>query len=55
MLLAGLTTAFALFVFSDVVFALGLAETIPTLLAAWTPAGASFLIAIAMLLHLEDG
>ncbi|MEM7442307.1 MAG: LPS export ABC transporter permease LptG [Pseudomonadota bacterium] len=55
MVLAGLTTAFSLFVLNDVVFALGLAETIPTVLAAWTPAGVSMLIAIATLLHMEDG
>ena len=55
MVLGGLATAFSLFVLNDVVFALGLAQTIPTVLAAWTPAGVSFLIAIAMLLHMEDG
>jgi lipopolysaccharide export system permease protein len=55
MVLAGLATSFSLFVLNDVVFALGLAETIPTVLAAWTPAGVSLLIAIATLLHMEDG
>lgn len=55
MVLAGLATSFSLFVLNDVVFALGLAETIPTVLAAWTPAGVSLLIALATLLHMEDG
>ena len=44
-----------LYVLSDVVFALGLSGKIPVVLAAWTPAGVSSLLGLAMLFHLEDG
>jgi lipopolysaccharide export system permease protein len=52
---AGIASGFLLYFLSDVVFALGLSSTIPTLLAAWTPAGVSWLIGASLLLHLEDG
>jgi lipopolysaccharide export system permease protein len=32
-----------------------MSATIPTALAAWTPAGVSIMIGLAMLFHLEDG
>jgi lipopolysaccharide export system permease protein len=51
----GVVTGFALFLLSDVVLAFGLSETIPVPMAAWAPAGASLLLGIAVLLHLEDG
>jgi lipopolysaccharide export system permease protein len=51
----GALTGFTLFFFSDLVFAFGLSETIPVLLAAWTPSGISTLLGVAMLFHLEDG
>jgi len=52
---AGVFTGFALYFFSDVVFALGLSDSIPVTLAAWTPSGVATLLGLAMLLHLEDG
>lgn len=55
MLTAGVTTGFMLFIAQDVMYALGLAETIPVIMAAWTPALLSTLIGSAMLLHFEDG
>ncbi|MEQ9811629.1 MAG: LPS export ABC transporter permease LptG [Azospirillaceae bacterium] len=55
MMLAGAATAILLFMLSDVIFALGMAETVPVILAAWTPAGFSALVATALLLHFEDG
>ncbi len=55
MLIAGVTTGFMLFIGQDVMYALGLAETIPVIMAAWTPALLSTLIGSAMLLHFEDG
>jgi lipopolysaccharide export system permease protein len=55
MVLAGIITGFLLFVLNDLVLALGLAESIPIRLAAWTPAVTSLLIGTATLLHLEDG
>lgn len=55
MLGSGIACGFALYVLSDVVFALGLSATIPLALAAWTPAGVSSLLGVSLLLHLEDG
>jgi lipopolysaccharide export system permease protein len=55
MIVGGVVTAFSLFFLSDIVFALGLSATIPVQLAAWTPAGVSILMGVALLLHLEDG
>lgn len=52
---AGVMTGFILYFFSDVVFALGLSDSIPVTLAAWTPSGVATLLGLAMLLHLEDG
>ncbi len=46
---------FLLFFLSDVVRALGISEKLPVVLAAWTPAGVTMLLALAMILHLEDG
>ncbi|MHA1597360.1 MAG: LPS export ABC transporter permease LptG [Alphaproteobacteria bacterium] len=51
----GVLTGFLLYFFSDVVFALGLSDSIPVILAAWTPSGVTTLLGLAMLLHLEDG
>jgi len=52
---AGIGCAFALYFLSDVVLALGLAAAIPVALAAWTPAGVSWLIGASLVFHLEDG
>jgi len=54
-ILAGMLTGFLLYFLSNFVFAIGLAGTIPVVLAAWTPAGVSLMLGVAMLLHLEDG
>jgi len=51
----GILTGFVLFFFSDIVFALGIRESIPVVLAAWTPSGISMLLGLAMMFHLEDG
>lgn len=51
----GVCVGFLLYFLSDLVLALGLSSSIPVLLAAWTPAGVSTLLGLAMLLHLEDG
>lgn len=55
MIVGGIASGFLLYFLSDVVFALGLSATIPVALAAWTPAGVSWLLGASMLLHLEDG
>lgn len=54
-LLGGLSCSFVLYFVTDIVHALGLSASIPILLAAWTPAGVSSLVGLAMLFHLEDG
>lgn len=46
---------FILYFFTDVIYALGLSSSIPTLLAAWTPAGVSVLLGLSVLFHIEDG
>ena len=52
---AGVLTGFILYLFTDIVFALGLSDSIPVTLAAWTPVGVATLLGLATLLHLEDG
>jgi lipopolysaccharide export system permease protein len=54
-ILGGVMTGFLFYFLSNFVFALGLSAKVPVVLAAWTPAGISLLLGIAMLLHLEDG
>jgi lipopolysaccharide export system permease protein len=54
-LLGGLSCSFALYFITDIVHALGLSASVPIVLAAWTPAGVSTLVGLAMLFHLEDG
>ncbi|MGD1878606.1 MAG: LPS export ABC transporter permease LptG [Kiloniellaceae bacterium] len=54
-ILGGMLTGFLLYFLSNFVFAIGLSGTIPVVLAAWTPAGVSLMLGVAMLLHLEDG
>lgn len=54
-ILAGVLTGFLLYFVSSFVSALGLSGKIPYVLAAWTPAGVSLMLALATLLHLEDG
>jgi lipopolysaccharide export system permease protein len=51
----GIASGFLLYLLSNLVFALGLASTIPVSLAAWAPTGVSWLLGASMLLHLEDG
>lgn len=48
-------TGFALYFFSDIAAALGVAGSLPEVLAAWVPASISTLLGITALLHLEDG
>ncbi|MFL2541449.1 MAG: LPS export ABC transporter permease LptG [Candidatus Latescibacterota bacterium] len=54
-LIGGVAISFLLYVLGDVVYALGLSTNVPTQLAAWTPAGVTMMIGLALLLHLEDG
>ncbi len=55
MIAGGIISGFLLYLLSNVIFALGLAATIPVALAAWTPTGVSWLLGASLLLHLEDG
>ncbi|MBD0271325.1 MAG: LPS export ABC transporter permease LptG [Acetobacteraceae bacterium] len=55
MLAAGVAAGFALFVLDRVTGEFGEAGTLPVALAAWAPTLAGLLIALALLLHLEDG
>jgi lipopolysaccharide export system permease protein len=55
LLVSGVAVGFLLYFLSDIVFALGLSNKIPVLLAAWAPAGVSMIFGVSMLLHLEDG
>ncbi len=55
MIAVGIGSGFALYFFSDVVFALGLSDAIPVSLAAWIPTGVSWLVGASLLFHLEDG
>lgn len=55
MVTGGVLTGFVLFVMTDVVRTFGMSETIPIIMAAWSPAGISLLLGTAALLHLEDG
>jgi lipopolysaccharide export system permease protein len=55
MLLAATLTGFALFFVSDITQALGASGAIPAAAAAWVPPAAAALLAVGLLLHLEDG
>jgi lipopolysaccharide export system permease protein len=52
---SGILFSFFVLFLSDVVEALGLADTIPALLAAWAPASVTLLIGLSILLHIEEG
>ena len=51
----GVLTGFIIYFFSDVVFAMGLSNSLPITLAAWAPSGVANLLGFSLLLHLEDG
>lgn len=55
LVVAGVVSGFLLHFFTDIIFALGSAGTLPVMLAAWTPSLVVVMIGAAMLLHLEDG
>lgn len=52
---AGVICSFLLYFLSDVVHAMGLSGSLPAILAAWSPAALSAMLAVAMVFHLEDG
>jgi len=55
MLGAGVAAGFALFLLDRVTGEFGETGTLPVVLAAWAPAVAGLMCAVALLLHLEDG
>ncbi|MCO6418867.1 LPS export ABC transporter permease LptG [Siccirubricoccus sp. KC 17139] len=55
MVAAGVAAGFALFVLDKISGEFGEAGTLPVQLAAWAPSMAGLLLALALLLHLEDG
>jgi lipopolysaccharide export system permease protein len=55
MLVSGVACGFALFMVSEVANQFGTSGAIPVMLAAWAPALSGLFLALALLLHLEDG
>jgi lipopolysaccharide export system permease protein len=55
MLGSGVFAGFALFTISKVAEEFGQSGALPAALAAWAPAAAGLMLAVALLLHLEDG
>lgn len=53
--LGGVLSGFGLYFYSKVTYALGLSDTLPLALAAWSPAAVTALLAAAFVFHLEDG
>jgi lipopolysaccharide export system permease protein len=52
---SGVAAGFALFVVSKIAGEFGQSGALPVLLAAWAPAAAGLMLAVALLLHVEDG
>ncbi len=55
MLVSGVASGFTLFMVSEVANQFGTSGAVPVVLAAWAPALAGMFLALALLLHLEDG
>ncbi len=51
----GVTAGFALFMISKLAEEFGQSGALPVVLAAWAPAAAGLLLALTLLLHMEDG
>jgi lipopolysaccharide export system permease protein len=54
-LVSGVACGFALFMVSEIANQFGTSGAVPVILAAWAPALAGLCLALALLLHLEDG
>ena len=52
---AGIAAGFAFYMIAKVAVELGQSGALPVVLAAWAPTAAGMMLAIALLLHLEDG
>ncbi|MEH6404246.1 MAG: LPS export ABC transporter permease LptG [Sneathiella sp.] len=55
LVMAGISTGFVFYFFTDIIYALGMSGGLPIALAAWTPAGTITLFGLSMMFHLEDG
>ena len=55
MLASGVACGFALFMISEIANQFGTSGAIPVVLAAWAPSVSGLCLALALLLHLEDG
>lgn len=55
MIAGGVAAGFALFMISKVAEEFGQSGALPVQLAAWAPTGAGLMLALALLLHVEDG
>lgn len=52
---SGVAAGFALFMISKIAEEFGQSGTLPVVLAAWAPAASGLMLAVALLLHMEDG
>lgn len=52
---SGVTAGFMLFLVSKIAEEIGQSGALPVILAAWAPAAAGLMLAVALLLHTEDG
>jgi len=52
---SGVASGFALFMISKIAEEFGQSGALPVVLAAWAPTAAGLMLAIALLLHMEDG
>ncbi len=55
MILGGVAAGFALFTVSKITEEFGQSGALPVTMAAWAPAAAGLMLAVALLLHVEDG
>ncbi len=55
MALGCVLSGFGYFFLSDIAAALGASGAVPVLIAAWAPPASAVLLALGLLLHLEDG
>jgi lipopolysaccharide export system permease protein len=55
MIIGGVAAGFTLFVVSRIAEEFGDTGVLPAFLAAWAPAAVGLMLALSLLLHLEDG
>ncbi len=55
MIASGVAAGFALFMVSKIAEEFGNSGALPVVMAAWVPAASGLMLAVALLLHLEDG